>query len=245
MASMTSFGQRNKYQIPEYDFVVFCEVGEDFFSFDRNRKLETYTVLELDKDLKHSIEMTRYSGNFPGMQAIFYNKGIKTYQKDIGGLMYQDTYKEILRRTVVVNTDTFSNLEAYKTARKAVLAKGNTYILEGEFSCNFYFYVVISDKGDKDNKFFSKLSDMEKHFYKGEFVDYFFDSFEDFDYVANSSETLYKLKIYYSDFPDRMEWGKVFTRKDCKNVFGSEWLFRSKWLLRNDEYKLIWYEYEK
>ena len=257
LASITSFGQeqdatnriadlklrfeQDPYQLPPHDFVVL--------SSTRGNTGE-YTLLQLDKEeLRKSIESTRLMGSMPPVFVTFYNKGIKVREAAASFQFFPPVSKEQAKlfpqKKLVKKTKTFLYSGDYERARKSVSAKGNTYILEEESNgCNLYFYVVIPDKKDPDSDFYRKLLDMKKHFYKGEFFDYFFDSFESFDYYASASENLYRLKIYYYEYFKKTESEKVFTRKECENIFGCEWLLRSSKIFENNEYILTWYEYK-
>ncbi|MEO9258479.1 MAG: hypothetical protein ABI207_08855, partial [Crocinitomicaceae bacterium] len=144
------------------------------------------------------------------------------------------------------------NLGDYEAKRNQILSTPNTYIIE-ETTIGYdkFFYVLLSDVDDpKEERFYSKLTDMTKKLYKGENADYYFQGFEHFEdketysgYVDFNGNSIFKLKFYFSDFSDILEIDQVFTKKDCKSIFGRDYVLKTYSYVRNEEYVLTWYEF--
>ena len=238
---MTSFGQEQDsslksrfdkvYSLPKYDFIVFR---------DQTRKLFTITNFD-EKALQRSLSQAVNMSTVPPIGITFYKNGIVTSSTLCAYII------EGQRNTLIKKTEKFTTLGDYSRARTKLLEKENVYILEEETNGFYsYVYVILSGEDTEDGtRFYSKLSDMKKHFYKGKYANYFFDSFEPFDYYTDTETltTLYKLKINYHDFEYRLKRERIFTREDSKNIFGREWLLQSGWKY-NKEFILTWYEYE-
>jgi hypothetical protein len=248
MASIASFGQEPTDSLPPHDFIVFFLSQQSPFwgLVDNDKQLfqngdEIYMGEINYWGLLKEMRVGRSMSRIPPIKAIFYNKG---YQSEIA-MIPSITFFLTTSKAVEKKTETFTNLGDYETRREELSEKDGIYIIEEEsIGYNHYLYVVLSGEDRKgEGRFYNKLSDMQQTLYKGEFADYYYQNFErSFEYYSSNNETLYKLKLYFYDFPNTLPFDKTFTNKDCKRIFGREMLIKS-YTFRNETYVLTWYEY--
>lgn len=155
--SMKSYGQETtEYQLPPYDFVVFCENIHSHLVKDKNN-VQEYTMFEFDKEgLRQSIKFARYMSSIPPIVVTFYKDGVQIGEELMGFLMKMDllTGKEFPETPLVKKMETFPSLDDYKNRSVELKKQGNTYILEKESNGNTENkeYVLIWYEYQKENE---------------------------------------------------------------------------------------------
>ncbi len=221
------------YAIPANDFIVFSVEG----------KKGLYTGKIDHSQLNESVQFSRFMGRTPPIFIITYNKGYVSGFTSATCSRFATDIKKIKRFS-----RKFKNKTAYEHRRRKIATKKNIYILEEEsIKYNKVFSVIISDVNSLKDRLYPKLSDMQKKLYKGEYTDYYFQSFEQFKdkksyYIDPNGNLLFRLTFYYSDaFPD-LASDKIFTKNDSQKILGKDYVLKTA-SFENKEYVLTWYKF--
>ncbi|MEO6820673.1 MAG: hypothetical protein ABI266_02965 [Ginsengibacter sp.] len=226
------------YKIPRNDFIVFNVEKKDGLY---TGKIDFST---LQKSAQFALCCM---GRIPPISVTYFYKGYTTGSIQVGSTNFA---KGI--RPVKLLSDTFNNLGDFEDKKTQVLLLKNTYILEEEtIGFNKFIYVLIPDVDEANgDRLYDKLTDMKKKIYKGESADYYLRSFDRLEephtmsaYIDFNGHQVYRLKFYYYDLDKDIDIDKVFTKKDCKNILGLDYLLKLYSSIRNDEYILTWYQF--
>ncbi len=220
------------YQLPPIDFIVF-NLEKDY------SKLYTGKINfnQLQKDAGFAICCM---GRIPPIGVTYFSKGYQSGFVQVGSVAFAFDIKEVKRKSVKLN-----NLSEYEEKRAALIDKKNIYILEeATISYNKYFHVCFSniDFTDKE-RFYSQLTDMQNKKFKGAKADFYFHSFETLpDFFDANGNNIYKLKLYYWDFPNDISTNDILSHEMSKAIFGRDYLLKTEWR-KNIEYVITWFEY--